>query len=317
MLGAAATGATITVDVSLRPRDPSGLAAFARDVSTPGNPRYHHYVPAGQLAGTFGPTPATLASTRAWLASAGLTVGRTSADGLEVPVTGSTGQVESAFGVHLEQARLQDGRQVRLSTTDPSVPASLAPQLQGVLGLSTDAVESPHVAGVAPVVRSAAHVAPRAVADALGPQPCAAISNGANGWTATQLAATYGLHSLYAAGRTGAGQTVGLFELENYVRSDVDAYQSCYGTNVPVTNVNIDGGTSDAPTPNEATLDIEVVAGLAPGAAVKVFTGPNTNTGVVDTYAAMVADPSVRVISSSSTVSSCRSSPSMICPRRA
>ena len=48
--------AEVQADVSLEPRDPTALAAFASAVSTPGSPQYHHYLAPGQFATTPGVT---------------------------------------------------------------------------------------------------------------------------------------------------------------------------------------------------------------------------------------------------------------------
>ena len=104
---------------------------------------------------------------------------------------------------------------------------------------------------------------------------------------------------MYANGRVGAGQTVGIFELEPFAASDITAYQACYGTTVPVATIPVDGGATTGPG-DEATLDIEVVAGLAPGVSIRVYSGPNdTGTGPIDTYGAMVDQDVAKVLSTS------------------
>ena len=294
ILGPSPAATRITVDVSLRPRDPAGLDAFVQAVSTPGNPRYHQYLAPGQFDSVFGPTPATIAATRAWLASTGLQVGATSG-GLLIPVTGTDAQVESAFRVPLVRAHLADGRTVRLATRDPSLPADLAASVTGVIGLSDQSTAQPSIVHQAPlaVVPGPALVAPHSA----GPQACSTITGHSEVWTATQLAQTYGLSDLYANGRVGAGQTVGIFELEPFTASDIQAYQSCYGTHVPVATVPVDGGASGTQH-GEAALDIEVVAGLAPGASITVYSGPNNGgTGPIDTYNAMISADSAKVLS--------------------
>ena len=305
VLGPTAPTTRVTVDVALRPRDPAALAAFARGVSTPGDPRYHHYLPAGHLAATFGPTAAALQATRDWLASTGLTVGATTPDGLVVPVTGTAAQLESAFAVPLVQARLTDGRTVRLATKDPSVPSTLAAALQGVLGLSDQAIARPHLTAPVPLGTAPAGPVPGAGAHLIGPQPCAAASAArppgtVSPRTATDLASTYGLTSLFAGGRNGSGQTVGIFELEQYTPADIATYQACFGTDVPVTDTLVDGGAGTPVQYGEAALDIEVVVGLAPGASVHVYTGPNDGSnGALDTYRRMVADDTAKVLTTS------------------
>ena len=212
VLGPVGTSTRITVDVTLKPRDPAALEAFAKAISTPGNPRFHRYLAKGEFATLFGPTRTTLDATRSWLASTGLSLGTTSGDGLLVPVTGTAGQIESAFRVSLVRARLADGRTVRLGVRDPSVPALLASSLTSVVGLSDRTVAHPASLHSAPLA-----VPPSISSDAshglVGPQACAAISNSNQIWTANKLAQTYGLSGLYAKGRVGAGQSIGIFEL--------------------------------------------------------------------------------------------------------
>jgi len=92
------------------------------------------------------------------------------------------------------------------------------------------------------------------------------------GYTADQLASIYGLSTLYGDGLEGTGQTVGIYELEPYTQADISTYLSCFGLTNPVNEVAVDGG-STAPQSGEAALDIEGVAGLAPGASVLVYEG--------------------------------------------
>ena len=103
-----------------------------------------------------------------------------------------------------------------------------------------------------------------------GPQPCpAATAMTAKdvSYTADTIAAAYNFSGLYAAGDTGAGQTIGVYELQPVAASDVAAYQSCYGTSTQVSYVSVDkppaytAGSDDT----EAALDVDQVIGLAPG----------------------------------------------------
>ena len=300
-LGATDPATRITVDVALRPRDPSGLADLAREVGTPGDPHYHHYLPAGHLAPEFGPAAGVLPATRRWLASTGLSVGPTSGDGLLVPVTGTAAQLESAFAVPMVRARLRDGRQFRLATRNPLVPETLLASVQAVVGLSDLGVATPHlIRSTSLAVPATGTVSRPADRTLTGPQACPAIVGHPDAWTATQLASTYGISSLYGQGRIGAGRTVGIFELEPYTPSDIAAYQACYGTDATVTDIPVDGGAGVSAQAGEAALDIEMVAGLAPGASIEVYTGPNNGgTGIIDTYAAMVEQDTASVLTTS------------------
>jgi subtilase family serine protease len=113
--GAAVVGPTdasapVTFDVALKPRDQAALDAFVQGVSTPGSPTYHQYLNTGAFGRMFGPTTDTIASVRDWLTASGLDVGATSSDGLLIPVTGTTNQVEQAFVVNLVNTQLPSRR---------------------------------------------------------------------------------------------------------------------------------------------------------------------------------------------------------------
>ena len=302
VVGPSDASAALSVDVGLKPRDTASLDAFVAAVSTPGSPRYHHYLAPGRFAATFGPDPATIDATRAWLSSSGLRLGPTSPDGLLIPVSGTAGQVERALDVSLVSARLADGRVARFAPDRPSVPATLASSVAGVVGLSTVATPQAQLVPTVEGGSSAPGGSPAgrvpAVVPAVGPGSCQSAAN-TGGYTAGQLAAAYGLNTLYGSGLDGTGVTIGVYELEAYTPSDIAAYEACYGISTSVTDTNVDGGPGTPAQAGEAALDIEDVIGLAPGATVKVFTGPQSGSGPIDTYEAMVADPSLEVITTS------------------
>jgi subtilase family serine protease len=284
---------TIDLTVALTPSDPAALAQYAQAVNTPGSPLYHQFITVDQFAQRFGAGAQSTEAVRDALAEAGLTVGSRSANGLELPVSGTAAQVESAFATDLQRVTLADGAASYADTTAPSLPQAAAGAVQDIAGLDSLPVAAP--AGLA-----SGSSGPLAAGTG-GPSTCAAAqATGAN--TAQDIASAYGLNGLWAQGDVGSGTTVALFELEPYTASDVAAYQSCYGTSASVTNMPVAGGAScgnDTECGVEDELDIEDVAGLAPGAQIKVYEGPNSGAGVLDTYSAMVQDPSAKVVSTS------------------
>ncbi|MBV9761105.1 MAG: S8 family serine peptidase [Acidobacteriaceae bacterium] len=107
---------------------------------------------------------------------------------------------------------------------------------------------------------------------------------------------------------TGEGQTIALIELGGgFADSDLQTYWQQLGiNNVSVSAVSVDGA-SNAPTGDpdgpdgEVVLDIEVAGGVAPGANIAVYFGPNTDQGFLDAINAAIHDtvrkPSVISIS--------------------
>jgi subtilase family serine protease len=291
---------SVHADVVLTPRDPSALEAFDTAVSTPGSGSFRHYLGPGQFAHVFGPTRATISSVRGWLSGRGLTVGATSRDGLIVPVSGSATQMEQAFDVGLEQYRLPSGRVVQAPDAEPLVPAALADDLDGVAGL--DDVSRP----VPELVRPASHAEVPATAPATAPGPAPRAGgpqatsgcestiqsdgNSAGALTADQLASAYSFSSLYPSDE-GSGVTVGIYELEPFLQSDISAFKNCYSPAITasVSAVSVDRASPNSgPGQGEAALDVEMVIGMAPAVNAKVYVGPNGGTGPLDTYLAMV-----------------------------
>jgi subtilase family serine protease len=292
----------IRVDVSLQPRDPAALAAYAKGVSTPGSDLYRHYLAPGAFAGEFGPTQQAIATVEQALRAAGLRPGRISGNHLSIPVKATAAQLSAAFSTGFQQYQVDSGRVAYANDAAPLISDSAAPYVQGVVGLNDLYVPTPAGASRPSLSTGPTSVKPAATpaGGSDGPQPCpTAVSDGAtdDAYTANQLAAAYGFTSLYSAGDLGAGQTVALLEFAGYSTSDISAYESCYGEHTSITTVNTDGGPAAKSSVGEADGDIEDVSGLAPDANIVVYQAPNTNSGWFDNWNAAVSQDAAKVIS--------------------
>ena len=145
-----------------------------------------------------------------------------------------------------------------------------------------------------------------ATSKAAAPISCPAANNAqtsSGGFTAQQQAQLYGLNTAYASGDTGVGQTIAVYELGLYGQSDLATYFSCYGLTSSITQTIVDGGISSGynvgSASEEATLDIEETAALAPGAAIKVYEGPNNNSGPTDIYQQIADDNTATIVTTS------------------
>ena len=300
----------LDVDVVLGPRHPAALTAFARAVTTVGSPVHGRFLGPGEFATRFGATPSAIATVTAALRAAGLHPGRVTNNGLSIPVRATEGAISKAFATGFRQYRLRDDHTVFANTAAPLLPASAVPDVQAVVGLDNLAVPvpalSPAPAGPAtpsgPAATQSAAGRAKPEGGGSGPQACStadskASSDGAE--TTDQVAAAYGFPDVYGEGDLGSGVTVALYELQGYGSKDIAAYQSCYGTDSSVTTVDVDGGPGRGSGVGEADVDIEQVAGLAPGANILVYEGPNTDTGAYDTYNAIVSDDQAHIVSTS------------------
>ena len=308
-IGTVPSSAVLHVDVVLAPRDPAALSKYATEVSTPGSPMYHDYLPAGAFPSVFGPTRAAIASVSSALRTLGLHPGAISGNHLSVPVTATAAAIQNAFQTTLATYRLPGGRTGFRNTSAPRLPAAAAAHVQAIVGLDSlvqmqPLIARPSFGGVGARSRREARPAVPSGDPTGGPQPCpAAVSeqaslNSGTSWVFTedQLAYSYEFSPLYHAGDFGQGVTVGIVEFgEPNLPSDIAAYQSCYDTHVPVSYQAVDGFNGHGAGEGEAALDIENVAVLAPRSNIVVYRGPNSEAGQYDVYGTVAIQDRARV----------------------
>ena len=116
------------------------------------------------------------------------------------------------------QYQLSDGQAVFANTAPPSVPATIAPDMQAVLGTRRPSSCRTRGAGLRwgytlGVAAPQASGAPKACTSAIS----AAKSLGAD--TMSQIASAYAFSKLYGNGDLGAGETVGVIELAEVQRT--------------------------------------------------------------------------------------------------
>jgi hypothetical protein len=309
--------------VVLRPADPSALTSFIAAVSNKNSPLFHNYLAPGAFAQRFGPSQATITAVRSELSSEGLRVTNVSRDGLLVSFTGSASRVESAFRTGLERFRLADGAVGQATTQAVRMPSSIASSVVAVVGL--DDLIQEQAADVRPGPTSVqktfkAAKAPTISHPAGSPNACAAADLDAEtsgGLTDDAIANAYGAFGLYRIGDFASGQHIAVYELEPFLASDIETFDTCYfgaaraaemsgkngnlaGSRLSI--IPVDGGE---PQPgigsenDEATLDVEDVSAIAPQAKIDVYEAPNSNSGGLDEYAQIVNNDTDQIVSSS------------------
>jgi hypothetical protein len=302
---------TLSLSLALPLRDRAGLESFLNRLYDPADPLYGQYITPDEFTRRYSPTQQSYDAVAAFARAHGLAVTRTTPNRLLLSVSGSAAAVESAFAVHLGRYQGADGRVFHAPDADPAIPVSLIGRLSGVIGLDNASVRHPYLrrhaarpALLMPILKPA--LKPRVLKQAAaGAQAPAGIGTDPNtgALSPSDIKAAY---SLDKTPLTGAGQTLALFELDTYTPSDIATYESAFGLpNVPLENVPVDPADPNFPsTPGggagEVTLDIEVMAAVAPGASkILVYESPNTDKGIVDQYNQIATDDRAKVISSS------------------
>ncbi len=292
----------ISLALSLPLHHQAELQDLLHGLSDPSDPRFGQFLTPEEFAARYSPTPAEYARVIAYAQAMGLSVTATHPNRTLLDVAAPAGQVEKAFGLHLRvyQSRA-DGRTFFAPDAEPQVPSALASLVTGVVGLSSASRWEPHL-HLHPALAAAGEIS--AVLDPLSLDPAVAPQAGtgvSGGLSPSDIKAAYNLSSVP---QNGAGQTLGLFELDGYTASDISTYVAYYGLpNVPLQNVLVDsvsGVPSNTSGATEVTLDIELQAALAPNASkIVVYEGPNSDAGVVDTYNKIAADNTAKEISTS------------------
>jgi kumamolisin len=264
-------GQVITVTVLLRRRAevPTELVDGPQTISST------------QLGEQYGANPADAQLVAEVLGEYGLTVTEYHLESRRLKVSGTIAAMQAAFGTTLAAVTSPhpDGTgdvQHRYRTGTLSVPARLSGIITAVVGLD----DRPQAR---PQFRRPPQFGSRAAAEPEdGTDPEKKKKTSGVPLTAPQVASFY--H--FPDGSDGTGQAIAIIELGGgYTAADLSTYFSGLGLQVPsVTAVGVDGGanTPGGDADGEVELDIEVVGGVAPGAAQYVYFAPNTDQGFID-----------------------------------
>ncbi len=251
-LGRTAATQPLTVALPLV-TDTAAIDAAIAHMYDPKSPDYRKYLTPKEFTDRFVNRTAR-GEVETYLRGQGLIV--TSGDtGSLVTATGTAAQAERAFSVELSDYRAADGRAFYAANQAPALPPAVAGHVRGVIGLENAEQDRSHAVPLPPPPDSPRAETPRT------PTGCSAavsVANRTGTYTPNQINFAYDF-----PGATGTGQTVALYELDDYQDANVNAYQSCFGTNVPVGRVVNGPAPSLGNGETEVELDIDIVVGMA------------------------------------------------------
>lgn len=235
--------------IGLPVRNQVALNALLQQIYDPASPNYHHYLTPAEYTAQFGPTAADYQAVQDFAAANGLTVTATHPNRLILDVSGSVADIEKAFQVSLQvYNHPTESRTFFAPSSDPVVSASLPVlHISGLDNFST--------------AKSLSHINPLKSGAAAG-------SNAGSGPQGTFMGSDFRKAYVPGTTLTGAGQNVGLFQLDGFYPQDPAAYAQQIGlTNPPnLVVVPVDGGVAVPGGGNgEVCLDIEMVMAMSPG----------------------------------------------------
>lgn len=255
--------ARLDLAIGLPLRNREQLTNLLQELYEPTSQNFRHYLTAGQFTSSFGPTEEDYQKVVDFAKSHGLTVKRTHPNRTLLDVSGAVSDINNAFHVHL------------LVYQHPTEARTFfAPDVEPSLDLETPVLA---ISGLNNYVSPKPQIHPFGGGGGQGGG--GGGGSGGSGSGGSYLG--YDFRSAYAPGvtQTGAGQSLGLFELTGYDPDDISDYENEAGLpNVPLQNILIDGFDGDDTNLDyaiEATGDIELAIAMAPGLdSVLVYEGP-------------------------------------------
>jgi uncharacterized repeat protein (TIGR03803 family) len=271
----------LNLAIGLPLRNQGALAGLLRDLYDPASPRFHQYLTAGQFAEQFGPTAQDYQAVLRFAQAHGLTVTGTHPNRTLLDVSGTVADIEKTLHLRMRvYPHPTEARTFYAPDAEPSLDLDVP--VLGISGLDNFILPRPMNLKTA-----AWNTGTNATAYVTGSGPGGFFIGG-------------DFRAAYAPGVAldGAGQSVGLFELDGYYPSDIADYESLAKLpNVTLTNILLDGFSGTPGDENiEVALDIDMSICMAPGLLqVMVYEGTTPN----DVLNRMATDDQAKQLSSS------------------
>ncbi|MFI4939288.1 MAG: protease pro-enzyme activation domain-containing protein [Burkholderiales bacterium] len=135
----------IHVVLGLYLNDKPGLDNFVTQIQNPSSPNYRQTLTPAQITAQFGPTPAQVSATTAFLRQQGFTNISVTSSNVLVEADAPSRTVATAFKTTLAQYTMPDGTLAHANTAPIMLPSSLTGIVQSVLGLDTVNRAHPYV----------------------------------------------------------------------------------------------------------------------------------------------------------------------------
>ncbi len=309
-VGAAPTDQTVEGEIFVPLKNQAGAEKLARDVSTPGSKKFHHYPSAAQWISSYAPSKATLREVTRFLQAAGFTITGVPKSREYVVFRGPVAAADAAFATSLHHFSYR-GHTLTAPSSVPSVPTALRDKVAGVSLSGAKGLRRPANV-VRPTAKAVHHAAVSAKAARAADLPTEDVcsqyfgehtvqvppgwgkdsySTDNCGYTPKQTRAIYGLNS---SNNRGKGQTVAITDAyaSPTIVQDVNTYSdgqgeprltsSTYSQIVPSPSSFTDQDICEQPSgwQAEQTLDVEAVHAVAPKAHILYVGGFNCLGGL-------------------------------------
>src|SRR6202166_4562391 len=282
------------------PEQEAALRQLLDDQLTLNSPQHYAWLTPQMFGAQFGPTDADLQTTTIWLSAKGFHGIQVGPGRTAIQFSGTAGQVRDAFHTVIH-SYMVNGAQHFANSSDPQIPAALAPVVAGVVSLHNfPKFAHSHKLGNFHRARDGGAIEPLFSFAGCGSnsnQPCNALGP-------ADLAKIYNV----PANLDGTGQTIAVVGQSNINLADAQQYRAIFGlpVNDPVIVLNGPDPGITAADESEAILDVEVAGAMAPKATIKLVVSESSSqstaaaTAGIDLSALYIVDNNIAGIMSES-----------------
>jgi kumamolisin len=277
-LRAAKDTETVQFALTLGLRHQDQLQRELKDMYDRASPHYRHFLSAADFIAKYAPSKDDYAALEKFAASHGLKVVGERAGRTMVRVQGNAATIHDLFKSQMYWRQDEQGKQYLASDVEPTLPAELSSLGGGVTGLNQKPFRS---------------YLQRSQAQASTPAISSSGTGYGGAWVPNDIKTVYDLNSIQNGGQPAA---VVEFSSANY--ADAAVYATAFGLNNPyLTQVAVDGGTTDTSNASEVMADIEMLMAVSNPTGIYVYTAPNSVAGALDLYSQIASDNVVGEVS--------------------
>jgi len=257
------------------PDQEASLLKLLDEQQSKSSPNYHAWLTSDQFGKRFGPADADIQSVTQWLTSQGFTGIKVGPGRTVLEFSGTVSSVRNTFRTEVHRY-LVGGIEHIANTSDPQIPAAVAPVVAGVVSLHSFR-PIPHVLSVGSFFRSRATGEVKPLFTPPG--------NGGRFFPLApgDFATIYNTAPLFTANPKidGTGQTIAVLGESNIRVQDVVDFRNLFGLPQNFSSKNIilngpDPGFNGSET--ESDLDVQWAGAVAPGATIDFVTSSPTET---------------------------------------
>jgi subtilase family serine protease len=256
------------------PQQETALETLLADQQDKRSPNYHHWLTPQEFGQQFGASEQDIQTVSSWLQSHGFQISKVSAGRTTIQFSGTAAQVQQAFHTAIHQY-VVNGVQHWANSSDPAIPAALAPAVAGVRSLHNFYPKPANHVTAAKDVRRPQYSFPAG---------CSTNPN-SNDFCSFGLApADFDKIYNVPSSLNGSGEIIAIVSDSDIQASDVTQFRNIFGLPAisyqqvetdPSTDPGISGSGGDEV---EAVLDVEWSGAIAPAAQIDLVVSASTDT---------------------------------------